>query len=206
MGERGYHHGNLRAALLARAWDVVDREGVDELSLRQLARDAGVSHGASGRHFRDRQALLDAVALQGFQQLNATLAEAAGSSTSFGERFRAVAESYVAFAVAHPAILRLMYTAKHHPEATPELLAASRVGMDELQQMFAAGQASGDLRPGDPRAHALVAFAAVHGVAQLATDDLLGGVPWRDAAAATLTFVWSGLVSPSRDEAPHPRG
>ena len=50
-----------------RAWEVVDAEGVDALSLRQLARDIGVSHGASARHFRDRQALLDALAVEGFR-------------------------------------------------------------------------------------------------------------------------------------------
>ena len=76
MTERAYHHGNLRSALLERAWDVVDADGADALSLRQLARDTGVSHGASARHFRDKQALLDALAIEGFTRLNASLADA----------------------------------------------------------------------------------------------------------------------------------
>ena len=58
-----YHHGDLRAALIARATEVIATGGVDALSLRELARDIGVSHGAPGRHFPDKQALLDAVAL-----------------------------------------------------------------------------------------------------------------------------------------------
>lgn len=190
-----YHHGNLRADLLERGWAVVDTDGAEALSLRQLARDAGVSHGASARHFRDKQALLDAIALQGFERLNGALTDAAASASAFAARFRAVGDAYVAFAVAHPAVLGVMYSAKHHPDASAELLAASHVGMRGLVELFVAGQASGDLRAGDPAQQALVAFAAVHGVATLATDDLLNGVPWQDAAAATIAFVWSGLAA-----------
>jgi AcrR family transcriptional regulator len=202
VSERTYHHGNLRAALLDRAWDVVDAHGADALSLRRLAREVGVSHGASARHFRDKQALLDALALQGFGRLNAALADAAGSPLPFAHRFRAVAEAYVAFAVAHPALLAVMYTAKHHPEASEDLRDASHAGMSGLVDLFAAGHASGDLRPGDPQQQALVAFAAVHGVATLATDDLLDGVPWQDAAAATIAFVWEGLAAPAPGDDP----
>lgn len=195
MSERTYHHGNLRSALLERAWDAVDADGPAALSLRQLARDAGVSHGASARHFRDKQALLDAVALRGFERLKAALADAAASASAFAERFRAVGDAYVAFAVAHPAVLGVMYSAKHHPDASAELVEASHAGMRGLVDLFVAGQASGDLRPGDPEQQALVAFAAVHGVATLATDDLLNGAPWQDAASATIAFVWSGLAA-----------
>ena len=147
MTERSYHHGNLRAALLDRAWEVVDSEGAEALSLRQLARDLDVSHGASGRHFRDKQALLDAVAVLGFARLNAALADAVDTAGPFAGRFRAA-------------------------------------------------QGAGELPPRPPEEAALVAFAAVHGVATLATDDLLDGVPWEDATAATIAAGWRGLASP----------
>jgi AcrR family transcriptional regulator len=191
--ERAYHHGNLRTELLTRAWEVVDAEGVDALSLRQLARDIGVSHGASARHFRDKQALLDALAVEGFRRLNAALADAADSTGPFAERFRAAGDAYVSFAVAHPAILSVMYTAKHSPEASPALLELSPLGMRALVALLEAGQASGEVGPGSAEEHALVAFAAIHGVATLATDDLLNGVPWQEAAHATVSFVWRGL-------------
>ena len=193
MIERAYHHGNLRSELLTRAWEVVDALGVDALSLRQLARDIGVSHGASARHFRDRQALLDALAVEGFHRLNAALAVAAESAGPFAERFRAAGDAYVAFAVTHPAILGVMYTAKHNPEASPELLELSHLGMRALVALLEGGQASGEVGPGPAQEQALVAFAAIHGVATLATDDLLNGVPWQEAAAATVSFVWRGL-------------
>lgn len=191
--ERAYHHGNLRAALLERAWVVVDADGADALSLRQLARDIGVSHGASARHFRDKQALLDALAVEGFRRLNTALVDAAASPAPFARRFRAAGDAYVSFAVAHPAILGTMYSAKHHPDASEELLELSHLGMRALVDLVEQGQAAGEIRAGSAAQQALVAFAAVHGVATLATDDLLNGVPWQDAAAATISFVWSGL-------------
>jgi AcrR family transcriptional regulator len=196
--ERSYHHGNLRAELLARAEEVIDAQGAEALSIRQLARDIGVSHGASARHFRDRQALLDAIALSGFQRLNSALADAVAAPVGFEARFRAAGLAYVQFAVAHPALRDVMYTAKHHPEASAELVESSHRGMAALVELIAAGQASGEVRGYDPPAVALVAFAAVHGVATLATDDLLGDVTWQDAAAATIDFVWEGLAAQVR--------
>jgi len=194
--ERSYHHGNLRAALLDRAWDVVDAEGTDALSLRQLARDLDVSHGASGRHFRDKQALLDAVGVLGFTRLNAALADAVDAAGPFADRFRAAGVAYVGFAVRHPQILRTMYSAKHHAAASPELVEVSHVAMPALVALFRAAQGAGELPPRPAEEAALVAFAAVHGVATLATDDLLDGVPWEDATAATIAAVWRGLASP----------
>lgn len=192
---RTYHHGNLRADLLARAWDVVDADGVDDLSLRRLARDAGVSHGASARHFRDRQALIDAVAVEGFSLLNSALTDAVDLPESYAERFSAAAHAYVGFAVQHPRVLRTMYAAKHHPAASPELVTVSHVAMPALVALIAAAQSAGELPAGEAEEAALVAFAAVHGVADLATDDLLGEVPWEDATAAAVATVWLGLAS-----------
>ena len=195
MTQHGYHHGNLRAVLLERAWNVVDAEGVDALSLRQLARDIGVSHGASSRHFRDKRTLLDALAVEGFDRLNGAVADAAGTAGSFSERLSATGHAYVRFAVAHPSILRVMYAAKHHPDASAALVNASHLSMATLVTLIADAQAADEVRPGSPERDALVAFAAVHGVATLATDDLLNDVPWQDAADAVIEFVWRGLAA-----------
>jgi len=192
--ERTYHHGNLRPALLQRAWDVVDSEGAEALSLRQLARDVGVSHGASARHFRDKAALLDALAVEGFTRMNAALTDASTRPGTFSERFAASGRAYVGFAVTHPAVLAVMYSAKHHPDASAELRALSHIGMTGLIALVAEGQDAGEVRGGAPEQHALVAFAAVHGVATLATDDLLDGVPWESAADSVIGFVRRGLA------------
>jgi AcrR family transcriptional regulator len=192
--ERGYHHGNLRHALLARAWETIDHDGLDALSLRQLARDAGVSHGASARHFADRTALLDAIAVTGFERMNEALAAAVAGKTSFAERLRAAGLAYIGFAVEHPAILQLMYKAKHHPEASSDLVELSRASMAVVVALVAEAQASGEIVPGEVERQSLVVFAAVHGVAALATDDLLDGVEWRDAAEATIDTVLGALT------------
>ncbi len=194
MTERAYHHGNLRQALLERAWVTIDDDGIDALSLRQLARDVGVSHGASARHFADRTALLDAIAVTGFTRMNDALATAATSETTFAGQLRAAGLAYIGFAVDHPAILDLMYKAKHHPDASPDLLRLSRASMTVVVEFVGAAQATGEVRPGDVERQALVVFAAVHGVAALATDDLLDGVPWREAAEATIDAVLGALT------------
>src|SRR5271169_6370460 len=99
MTERPYHHGNLRMALLAEAERTVREGGVQDLSLRELARDVGVSHGAPRRHFPDRQALLDALAEAGFARLGEEM-RAAGEQggEDFQARLEATAAAYVRFA------------------------------------------------------------------------------------------------------------
>src|SRR6476661_2726124 len=114
---RPYHHGNLRSALLAAAERTVRERGVEQLSLRELARQVGVSHGAPRRHFPDRQALLDALAEAGFIRLGADLRTAVdGAGEEFEARLRATAAAYVRFATEDSALLELMFASKHREE------------------------------------------------------------------------------------------
>src|SRR5450631_3759400 len=106
MKQRPYHHGNLRTALLAQAERTVREQGVQDLSLRELAREVGVSHGAPRRHFPDRQALLDALAEAGFARLGAERSSAmAGAGEDFQARLRATAAAYISFATSDAALL-----------------------------------------------------------------------------------------------------
>lgn len=199
MSDRAYHHGNLRAELIAQAWRHIEQAGADGLSLRRLARELGVSHGASARHFADKQALLDAVGAEGFRALNGALAAASADDADdgggVGDRFCAVGHAYVRFATEHPQILAVMYATKHRPEASSELVELSHAGMQALVRMIESAQRRGVVGAGDPQRLATVAFAAVHGVATLATDELLGGMPVDEVADATIDFVWRGLTS-----------
>src|ERR1700709_1670774 len=112
--DRPYHHGNLRTALLAAAERTVRERGVQALSLRELARDVGVSHGAPRRHFPDRQALLDALAETGFARAVAVRRRAIeGAGERFDARLQATAAAYVRFATRDPALLELMFAGKH---------------------------------------------------------------------------------------------
>jgi AcrR family transcriptional regulator len=122
MTQRPFHHGNLRAVLLDEAVGVLRESGVDGLSLRDLARRAGVSHGAPRSHFVDRQALLDALAEAGFERLTTAVRRALDGEGGRTERLHRVARAYVDFAVDDAALMELMFQAKAatEPEAVLE--------------------------------------------------------------------------------------
>jgi AcrR family transcriptional regulator len=175
-GQR-YHHGNLRSALLEHAARTVDERGVQALSLRELAREVGVSHGAPRRHFPDRQALLDALAEDGFERLGGELGravEAAGSG--FRARLHALAQAYIAFAMRRPALLELMFAGKRREGADRVRETADRAFAVSLAAI-ADAQASGELAAGDPGRVGIVAFAMLQGLAAMAIGGLIEGLP-----------------------------
>lgn len=102
--KRGYHHGDLQAALIRTAGEMLEKEGVEALKLREVARRAGVSHNAPYRHFAQREALLAALAAEGFEWLGAAQRKAAQAGG-----LRGMGEAYVSFALAHPQRFRLMF-------------------------------------------------------------------------------------------------
>jgi AcrR family transcriptional regulator len=173
MAERPYHHGNLRTALLAAAERTVRERGVQELSLRELARDAGVSHGAPRRHFPDRQALLDALAESGFLRLGTELRAAFDDAgEDFETRLRAVAAAYVRFATEDAALLELMFAGKQH-EQTGVLHDAADRAFAVMLELIAQGQEQGALESGDPERVGLVLFATIQGIAALVTGGIV---------------------------------
>ncbi|RIJ59885.1 TetR/AcrR family transcriptional regulator [Clavibacter phaseoli] len=119
MTTRPFHHGNLRAVLLEQAEAMLRTDGIDGLSLRELARQAGVSHGAPRSHFIDRQALLDALAERGFTRLTEDVRSALATRGSLHARFVRVARAYVDFAVEDAALMELMFQAKTGAAAGP---------------------------------------------------------------------------------------
>jgi len=173
MTERPYHHGNLRTALLEAAERTVRERGVDDLSLRELAREVGVSHAAPRRHFADRQALLDALTLAGFERLGHTL-RAAGDEADpdFVSRLRATAAAYLEFAIRDPALLELMFAGKHGDE-TGTLESAAERTFASLLGLIVQGQQEGRLRAGDPERVGMVLFATVQGIAALVTGGMI---------------------------------
>jgi AcrR family transcriptional regulator len=163
VSDRPYHHGNLRETLLEQAVATLRTDGLDALSLRELARQAGVSHAAPRRHFADRQALLDALAIEGFQRLGADLREAASGDDPLQPRLRRAAHAYVAFAVRDAALLELMFAGKH--DETIEK--ASEEAFASVLELILTGQAQAVLAPGDPEQVGLILLSTIHGVAAL---------------------------------------
>ena len=173
MTDRPYHHGALREALLEQAERTVRERGADALSLRELAREVGVSHGAPRRHFPDRQALLDAVAEAGFDRLGAELRTAAdGAGEEFEPRLRATAAAYVRFATRDPALLDLMFAGKHR-ETSGALHEAAENAFAVMLELIAQGQAEGALEPGEPERVGLVLFSTIQGIASLVSAGIV---------------------------------
>ena len=187
---RPYHHGNLRSALLEAAESALARGG--ELSLRELAREVGVSHAAPRRHFADKQALLDALAEDGFERLGAEMSAAiAGAAPGFRSRLTALARCYVRFATEHATLLDLMYAGKHHSESLRE--AADRAFAGPLA-MIEDGQAAGEIVAGDAVGVAAVPWACFHGLASMANGGLLGDVPAEALVDVAVERLIDGLA------------
>jgi AcrR family transcriptional regulator len=170
---RPYHHGNLRSELLAAAERTIGERGVAGLSLRGLARDLGVSHAAPGRHFADKQSLLDELAEEGFEQLGAATGKAIDDAgDGFEQRAKAAASAYVRFATEHAALLELMFASKHRPGAEA-LQAAGARAFAPLLAVIADGQKAGRLEAGDPERVAILMFATLQGLAAMANGSML---------------------------------
>jgi AcrR family transcriptional regulator len=164
-----YHHGDLRAALLSAARALLDEGGVPAVSLREAARRAGVSPAATYRHFTDKDALLVALAVQGFGEFaDAMKASFEGAREPMAD----MGVAYVQFAVARPGLFRLMFgPAVADRSKSPELLEA----IARATQLFDSGMRTRrDVAPGDPVA-ALRSWATMHGLATLAIDNMLPG-------------------------------
>jgi AcrR family transcriptional regulator len=169
-----YHHGALRAALLAQARRTLRVSGVDGLSLRELARAVGVSHGAPRRHFEDKAALLEALVADGFDRLGDALAKAAEpDGRDFVTTLNDVAVAYVRFATDNPALVDLMSASRYLANASDELRHAREASFAPVVQLVAKGQASGELIAGDFQQIGTVLFATLHGVATLTNNRMI---------------------------------
>ncbi|WP_406366281.1 TetR/AcrR family transcriptional regulator [Streptomyces sp. NBC_00645] len=154
---RPYHHGDLRRAILGAALDVIAVEGPSALSLRDLARRAGVSHAAPAHHFKDRTGLLTAIAAEGYGLL-ATALDAADDLRDAGVR-------YVRFAREHPAHFQVMFSPELLRENDVELTAARALAGERLRAAVSALPSEG--RGPDARLAGVAAWSLAHGFATL---------------------------------------
>jgi AcrR family transcriptional regulator len=167
MTDAPYHHGRLRATLLAEAERTLRERGIDALSLRDLARQAGVSHAAPRRHFEDRKALLDALANVGFTRLDQEIRAAVNSAgEDFPARLQAASTAFVRFAARDAALVDLMFTAKNAGQSAG-LSEASEHLFATVGDLIAQGQQAGALPPGSPERLRLLLVAVLQGIAVL---------------------------------------
>ncbi len=175
MTKKTYHHGDLRQSLIEAALVLLKTKDVKSLSLREVARQAGVSHTAPYRHFADKADLLAAVAEEGFIEFGRYLQNAVDQAHAKPvESLRATGVAYVRYALDHPTHFRVMFS--HYPLEPPEngsLEVVSQGTFQILVDIIRAGQAAKTIRSGDPRTLALGKWALVHGLAMLMLDGML---------------------------------
>lgn len=170
-----YHHGDLRAALIEEGLKLIDAGPADALSLREIARNAGVSATAVYRHFPDKAALLGALCLEGHARMAGAFRKAMASADAGMAGFNAMGRAYVEFALDHPALFRLMMTEPGRgPVSAPPPSAGE--GADGMQMLVNTIDRvlGGDVPDQVREARRLKAWALVHGLAMLMLD---GQVP-----------------------------
>ncbi|MBE9604750.1 TetR/AcrR family transcriptional regulator [Acetobacteraceae bacterium H6797] len=168
-----YHHGDLRLALIEKGLRLLAERDAEALSLREVARAVGVSATSVYRHFPDKSALMTALAQEGLRQLGAAQAEAA-AAVGGAEAFAATGRAYIRFALANPALFRLIFAS---PALAPEKARGplhSQAG--EMLQAHAAALSA--RRGGEAQIRAIRAWSLVHGLAMLMLD---GQVPMDEA-------------------------
>jgi len=195
--DRGYHHGDLRQALIATAETLLAEKGVEGFTLRECARRAGVSPAAPAHHFGNMTGLLTAIATLGFQGLADAMESAAATCDGTPqERLKAIGLGYIRFALAHPARFRVIFGRFPLDCDDAALAGASKRAFDILAHTIAAQP--GNRAPLDKTGEASLVFAwsLVHGFANLVLD---GQMPFiegadRDAALEALAKQVVGLL------------
>ncbi|MEU1518642.1 TetR/AcrR family transcriptional regulator [Streptomyces sp. NPDC005811] len=165
------------------------------MSLRELAREVGVSPGAPSHHFKGRQALLDALALEGYARLTTALTGALDQADdSLTDRLTALAHAYVTFATANAALLDLMYGHQHESTASGELTAATQRLTALGTQLIERGQRRGEVRAGPVDRLAVPLTAALHGLTALALSGALSPEETEDGLNETVAVLLRGYA------------
>jgi AcrR family transcriptional regulator len=187
--QKAYHHQNLRAALIEAGLAILSEEGADALTLRAAARRVGVSHNAPYRHFADKDALLAAIAEEGFETLAREIERAIAEFADDPRRsLEEAGWTYVQFALAHPDHLRVMFSGlAPDPQTHPALREAGTRAFAQLVGVIAAGQQTGVFVAEPARRLAVAAWALVHGLALLLTGGQLPPDIRKATSGETLT-------------------
>ncbi|REK89310.1 TetR/AcrR family transcriptional regulator [Streptomyces inhibens] len=196
----GYHHGSLPDALTAAALELLDERGLEQVTVREVARRTGVSPGAPFRHFADRQALLTAVVgriLADFEQW-----QLAAVAEDEGPAMRAFGLGFVRYAIRHPHRFELIRS-KVFGSRQPTELRQRLSGIEQaLTGIIVAGQQAGELRAGDPAVVGLAGQALVYGLSQMIVDGYLPPEQAEQLAEQVLDTCGLGIVNSADFQGP----
>lgn len=197
-----YHHGDLHDALLKSAEKVLEREGIGGLTLRAVAREAGVSHAAPTHHFGDLTGLVSELAAIGFRQFNAAMAAAGAIEAPQLMRAMARAKAYVAYAQAHPGMYGLMFRTERLDMMRPSLhgaASASFAGLAGSIGISRGEQISDEALSLDQAAAIARAWSLVHGFTTLLLDgrltDILRRLPKGNSVETLLDAMLRSTVA-----------
>jgi len=193
-----YHHGALRDALLEAAERVLERDGLSGLTLRAVAREAGVSHAAPTHHFGDLTGLLSELAAIGFRQFNAAMVAAGAAGASPNEKGMTRAKAYVAFAQAHPGIYGLMFRTERLDMTRPSLHEAARASFAGLAGAVGASrheQIKEEALSLEQAAAIARAWSLVHGFTMLLLDGRLADILRRLPKGTTAESLLDAMLA-----------
>lgn len=201
---RRYHHGALREALLASAERILERDGIQGLTLRAAAREAGVSHAAPMNHFGDLTGLLSDLAAVGFDRFRAAMQAGLDASSGPQARMDATGRAYVRFAHAHPGLFQLMFRSERLDPQRPALAAAMRGAFMVLAGTVGEKREEviGPTLTEAQAAQIMAAWSLVHGFAVLSLDGRFAPILDRAPAGATADSLLEAVLRGPDGEAP----
>ena len=173
MTSKTYHHGNLKEALISASLEILSEQGIEGLSLRNVAKKIDVSHTASYNHFPDKQALLAAISTAGHQQLHQLLLDTFEKTKhSSSHIISEIAWAYLQFALDNPAIFKLMFSGALEEERDhPEYVEISQKSIALFEDMIVFSQIKGQLSEGKVEIIAIKLWSLVHGFTYLMLEN-----------------------------------
>ena len=201
VSRSAYHHGDLKSAVLLAAEKLLERDGLQAVTLRAVARTVGVSHTAPKNHFGDLTGLLTELAAIGYARFAAALGQAINSTSGdAGDRLRAMGSAYVAFARAHPKLFLLMFHSERLDMKRPSLVAAIDESRQSLRTAVISATEARPIELVQVTARATASWAFVHGLAMLLLDGRLKNTMASLPGVDVETFLEAVLdAAPARD-------
>lgn len=193
-----YHHGDLRRAVIDTALQLIAAQGIESLTLREIARRVGVSRMAPYRHFENKGVLLAVLAQEGFQAMYVHLQSALNeASTHPLARLQAIGVAYIFYAVENPVHYRVMFDSSLSDRTIyPFLYQTAVKNFECLVQVLIECQQAELIRAGDPKELAQIHWSLVHGLSMLLIDRqfvTMGHAPIAELANSALTTLIEGL-------------
>lgn len=201
--QRPYHHGDLRRSLIQAGSKLIEEKGLAGLSLREVARVAGVSHTAPYRHFQDKADLLAAIAQVGFEKLTDEAGSAARRHTRDPQQqFVAASVQYILFGVRHPRTFHLLFGGVINMRSAPRTLKeASWAAFQLVETIINNGKAAGVFHDRDTMELAVTTWSSIHGLAQLISGGYLARLAATERQVEMLgkmvcQRILSGILTP----------